>query len=374
MLKSSELIDSSEVGRLIDQINQIEFVSATAKTALLLLVSGAIRIQENRVVVNSEIARMTLINTMSNQVGSSEGISPHPSEVVLMDVGDGEQLRHRFNLAVMTLIKDGVLSSNFATQVAKIVAIEKIRPVQGAYARFVYEGDGFPPDENKQGYIEIGDQMVAIFAEKIKRAADQHQVVLTDEQCQAIASQLILMHEYGHAVIQTKKAIELEHQAADGQPFGYEDIVVVNRQVTQLVANQIAVNQELKNMFAQQPADELITVDERVASGFEMLALWNALTETGLAGEQVQAVAQAYLQEKRNQFSEMRAVIEFASSKGIALLQLDSALQQLFYSLRKSDPQVAEKCRGGLGPQSLGYAFPLSPRELTQLCNNETYK
>ncbi len=359
-------------GQLVERINQIDFASQAAKTMALLVVGEAIQLQGTRVQVDPEAARLVLSSHVTNEQSTAEESIPIGNETneQVADLNT-EELRHNFQSAVERMVEGGVLSADFAQRVERLLALEDIRQVDGKYARFVYEGSGFPQSDQKRGYIELGKQMVAIYSEKIKKIARQHGLSLTEQQCSAVASQVIFMHEYGHAALQTKKASELEKRNTTGEVIGFETVVEVDKQINRLVANQVASSSELRELFANEPTDELASVDERVASGFEIAALWNGLHTVGVDQDQVEMLVQAYVQERKNQLEEKKQIIMFAQSKGIELHQLDSAMQELFMTLRKTEPALAEKCRGGFGPQTLGYDFPLSPSELERLCKDE---
>lgn len=373
ILENSDQPEVLTPGQLVDKINQIDFASQAAKTAALLLVGEAIKLQSGKLQIDSEAAKVVL----SSQESDTHSVQTEydlAGEEKIERSGDlnSEELRTSFQVAVERMVEGGVMSADFSQQVERLLALEDVRQVPGRYARFVYEGDGFPRSDQDRGYIEVGDQMIGIYTEKIKKIAQRHNIPLTDQQCSAVAFQVVLLHEYGHAALQTKKAAEIERRKAGGEETGFEMVVAVDKQINGLVANQVASSPELKELFAQEPVDELITVDERVAGGFEMLALWNGLREVGATQEQIELIVQTYFQEKKDQSEEKKKIIMFAQSKGIGLRQLDGAIQELFMSLRKTEPVLAEKCRGGFGPQTLGYDFPLSPSELTQLCKNET--
>lgn len=351
--------------QLIEKINALSFASEHAQTALLLLVSEAVQLQPTGVTINVELAKLIL------RAAPNKGQETKIEQRISVE-NNRVELSEAFQAAIESMVGSEVLPPVFADQVQRLLAIDDLRSVDGAYARFIYHGDGFPKSDHSRGYIEVGDQVIALYVSKIEQAAQQHGVKLTTQQSQRIATQLVLMHEYGHAVLQTKKAIKLAARTQQSGEIKYEDIVAVHNEVSVSIADQIAVAPDLKAVFTAESADELQTVDERVASGFEIVALWNGLQEVGLSHDQLEAITQAYMQEKKDQFEEKKRVVAFMTEKGMSLQQLDQAMEELFFALYPTDPAIAEKCRGGFGPRTMGYSFPLSPSELTRLCKDET--
>ncbi len=357
---------------LVDAVVQAEFQTKDSQTTLALVAGEAIQPGKDQLsaTVNTEAAIVILQTLQQKRLSREDAAKESP------ELNQAETAR-AFQSAIDDLVATQCISLELAAQVAQILPVENLKTVKGNYARFGYLSDTFPKDRSGAGIIEVGDKIIATFAEKIRQTALQAGVELTETQCQEVATKRVLMHEYGHAVKQTKKIVAFESAVAAGEKDEEYHLRNSLENTTNAKIAAVAPCPELAQVFVGEPVDssraatELLTMDERIASGFELIGLSQALQKIGVSGEQSQAMIKSIMQEEALKFREKQMVIEFARSKGLSITQLNDATSSLFISLHQEHPELAELCRGGFNAAFMGYNFPLTLSEITRFCQSD---
>lgn len=303
------------------------------------------------------------------------GINKKPDHVTELPREESQVLlsaKEQF-LKVKNLFSEkGIIPAELADSTALLLGEENIVLTEGEAHKFEYRGFDFPDEQEKRGTIFLGKGMLDFMENRLSEAISRLDINMPEGISDAVLM-WSLSHEYGHAVKEATRFLELQKRKPDSlspdqtQKLSFE----VGSEINIALAQKIAPDPDIETMLEGSPDDTRWTsrgqlINERFASGFEYIGLASALENAGLTAEQAQGVVNEILGEDVAKFDDIFDAVKYAKSKGITMHKLCSALSGFWEKLREAKMPEIAKNYVYFDAHAIGYLKPLSSNQIMQ--------
>jgi hypothetical protein len=308
---------------------------------------------------------LPLIAERLDAVSQTHGERPTEAEAEELD-SLTEIGRHVYPEVIEAFKRNEVLPDHLRNDLDKLITSDNIFADNWGAHQFYYRGgEAFPQEGEKKGLVIISPNVHESMRTGVNVMVKNTE--LSEPVKQRIALRWGIGHEIGHGI---DKALRIRYLQRSLSADVHQDIarllVKQQREIDSSIHNEIARDQELEELFADEDRDELHIggmVSERIASGFENISLHASLTDAGVPDDEVAIAMQRYTMNRGKDCAEFVAFANQAKAHGFNLALLDQISTAISVQLSRE-----RKDHYNISPEfelrPLGYAKPLSREQL----------
>ena len=280
-----------------------------------------------------------------------------------------KQAEECLNRIIERFIKSGLLPEELQRQIMRLINPSNIEITQEDYHRFIYLKDEFPQNLEDQGVIQVGMELNEYLEKELAQILSENGITLSSEQIRRIALTRGLSHEFGHIVDRVLRLREIERRAISSKNSISQIAIAVDEEMDKTLFGEIAVDDELENILKGEPngifTNPSSCYSEKIASGFEIIELREALIAEGLSAPYVKKIMEALSERSSRKFEEFKWLFSCSRAKGLNLETLGEAINNLAYYLKKRErPDLRNLFPISFGIRSIGYYRPLNEDQL----------
>ncbi len=288
-------------------------------------------------------------------------------EKVLSQTRTKEELeiaaKKAFPVVVKNFLDSEVLSLEMLQDMQRIVDVDHIVTVNELFCRFLYTGRKFPSEGEPKGRIEISPEWFKFVEEGYRRGLEIMGVELNPDQFLEYAMRRFVGHELGHAIEKSKVLGNLAKTQGDDY---FKEIERFERNIY-----DNAPNQSLAYFLEGVPDDfiytrKFFTTSERIAVGYEFVAVEGALTALGVSPEKVEESVGLLFLGREKRLDDWRVTVDAARGKGLDVILVGMAVDRLNKELKEQgrDDLRSFLPSRGFGASDMGYDAPLRLDEI----------
>lgn len=257
------------------------------------------------------------------------------------------------------------LGTSLVSQMTRVVGGDSFEFTDGDCHEFEYWSDRFPRTRNERGRIRLSYRVQNCFEERLPQMFPMMRS-LPEHVRRNVALAQGIGHEVGHAIAKTLELVKLEKAHTF---FGLEQPAFrITNQIDNDVYTRIAPDPWLHRVFVDEPIEGTYvrrgwTTAERVASGFEVLALQHCASMLGMDEQEVLVNRQHYDERRRGDWNQ---ILGKAKNQGLGMNTLGAGLDDLVTHLCRTRSVGLHHEVPKVGAKVLGYCTPLSELQLRE--------
>jgi len=269
----------------------------------------------------------------------------------------------QYEKTVASLQALGIVPAALAKLIeTRLLSSKNIRTTDASTAHFSWDSYSFAAEPGAD--FMFGTGCVTTFEQKILDAANNTGLQLPASDVREVAVRMIVSHEYGHAVDTAVKMLVAEKKGTFASGLDDEDFDTFNRVIEPEFTESIARNEEIIAMFPDALPEASKSSNERISTGFELLALRSILEEKGVSKEDIISVVANLQQQEHVKAQEYAQLFKRIKEKGYPLSDFRSGLGALRGYLEAVRPDLKQFVLYHLGGRSIGYSYPISQQQL----------
>lgn len=266
-------------------------------------------------------------------------------------------------------VEKGFLSEELQRQIRRLIKPSNIEIVTTDYHRFLYLKNTFPEEPEDEGVIQVGVELINLMERDLGRIFSEMGIGLSPEQIRKIALIQGLSHEFGHIVDRVLRLMEIEKRITSAGESLSETAIRVDREIDDFLRREFP-DEELEEILKNEPENGTFTYpgncySEKIATGFELIGLTEALLSEGVSASDVDKIMEALYTEKSRRLEEYKRLISFSRQKGFNLETLGEAINHLTYYLKnQGKTDLRDMLPLSFGIRTIGYYRPLNPDQI----------
>ncbi len=269
-----------------------------------------------------------------------------------------------FRKMVKSFVNEGVLDDKISIQTGRIIRPSRINILKEGHCRFLYMKDVFPKDRDDMAVLYISEGQFNEYYEFLESEVKKAKLNLSEESMFRITLRRLIAHEYGHAVDRT---ISILLASKNSDEENIEDEFEVSEKLHLKVYKEIAPDKRLNDILEEGPEDRVYSKkqrssSERIARGFEYIALNSALIDEGVDLDKSDLIVKKIVEKQGERLSDFIFVLRYAKSKGLDIENVCGALNELVIGFRNKS--IGELLPSGFSSHYLGYFCALSKEQI----------